>query len=828
MVSTLFEKLQDSTTVFHSLDECERHQWDLNGFSQSGLDYSFLKTVEDSGINKLKHRYALIDDAEGETIGRANFYEVDMDFTTMDKKMTDGVKKSVKALYPDFMTFKVYEMGMFTMIGEALDVNKQEDTAFCLAQAAQHMQAYCEEENADFMLIRDVPYENLELYRKVLEPAGFYPALGFANASLPLRWECFDDYLMSLNSKDRHKLKTALKTEEKFGVQVEVINDYSTLSSELEYLWKKVNAKAKDYSREQLNEAYFIQSAKWLHENSEIIAFRYEGKLVAFMYNVFGSDDYTMLDWGVDYDFPLYSKVSLYRTASVLSIKRAFELGKSCFEMGITNYIPKKLLGATMEPLTYFVKHRDSDEYSKTLARLLTENIDLPEVLHANKTGEQTSFTDVDWIEMIRSMQDNCSPQDVFKIADREYKHSLLKMGKIYGFYPEFRSSQSSSIVNENGEDVVLIGTNSYLGLNSHPGVIKASVEATQKYGSGCSGSPLLNGTLDLHAKLEKELAAFVNKPSAVLCSTGYQTNLAALSALCNRDTLVLMDERNHRSLYDGVRLSGADIALFRHCDLAHAERILKRNVGRPCLWVTDSVFSMEGTVADLSTMCDLKEKYGCRLFVDESHAFGVLGETGRGVSELHNVVDRVDIVMGTFSKSLASLGGFIAASEDVVEFIKHKAGGHIFSASLPAGVVAAVRESLRLVDAEPERRVQLLEKSKYMADALKEMGYMAEYNNTPIVPVVFGDETLALAAYKKFFEEGVFVNPVIPPAVPDFQSGFRTSYMANHEWKDLDRALAVFKKLRPYLVDKTPLEGTDINENNAVGNNKNAHQVSA
>ncbi|WP_204378495.1 aminotransferase class I/II-fold pyridoxal phosphate-dependent enzyme [Agaribacterium haliotis] len=787
--------------LYQSLAQLEPKHWDYAKRSVEGLDYDFLATVERSKINALKHNYALFFDEPGNTCGRANFYQVEMDFTTMDKDMSDEVKASIKSWFPNFMNFQVYEMGMFTMIGDSLDVASEEYLVPCLEQVAVHMDHYIRDQGADLLLMRDVPYDKADLYQRTLEDHGFVMCSGFTNAVLPLSWNSFDEYLASLNSKDRHKLKTSLKVEQKFGIEIEIKRDYEELAGELEMLWNKVNAKAKDYSREKLTKAFFEQSAKNLAQSSELICFRYEGKLVAFMYNVFSGDDYTMLDWGIDYDFALYNQTSLYRTASVLSLKRAIELGKKNFEMGITNYVPKKLLGAKMRPLVYFVKHKDGLRQTKAMARLLTESIDHPEVLHVNDCGQEFEYNADEWRAYIADRQISLSENDIFSDADKEYKKELLRIGGIYGFYPEFHSPQASSIISADGRKVTLLGTNSYLGLNSHPRVVAACMQATRAYGTGCSGSPLLNGTLDLHNQLEAELAEFVNKESAMLCSTGYQTNLAAISALCDSDTLVIMDERNHRSLYDGVRLSGADIAMFRHRDLAHAERILRRNRHRSCLWVTDSVFSMEGSVADLKTMCKLKESYGCRLFVDESHAIGVLGNGGRGVAEAQGVLDRVDIIMGTFSKSLASLGGFVAASADVIDYIKHKAGGHIFSASMPAGVVASVRAALNIIQEEPERRVQLQQKSAYFAEQLERLGYNINFDSTPIIQLILGDETLALAAYKKFYEEGVFVNPVIPPAVPASECGFRISFMSTHEWEDLYRALEVFERLRNDLV---------------------------
>jgi 8-amino-7-oxononanoate synthase len=297
---------------------------------------------------------------------------------------------------------------------------------------------------------------------------------------------------------------------------------------------------------------------------------------------------------------------------------------------------------------------------------------------------------------------------------------------------------------------------------------------------------------------------------AVALCSTGYQTNLAGLSSLLQQGDVALMDARNHRSLFDGVKLSGADCLIHRHADMDHLERLLKRTQGRRRLIVTDSLFSMEGTIADLQRICDLAEHYGARVFVDESHAVGVLGENGRGVCELQGVSQRVDIIMATFSKSFAALGGFLTGRFELIDYIKHNAGGHIFSASLPASVIETVRAVLRIIQNEPERRQGILQRARYMASSLQDMGYNAPYYGSQIVPVVFGNYTLTLAAYKHFMDCGVYVNPVGPPAVPEEFAGFRTSYIATHRLEDLERALDIFDQHRH-----------DLGCHNTAGENK-------
>jgi 8-amino-7-oxononanoate synthase len=760
------------------------------------MRHDFLHAVEASRINDLEHFYLTFrDPASAELVARANLYKVEMDFATMDKKLPREARAAIKSWYPHFMRFQLLECGLFTMVGEGLELRSPEHTQAVLERLVSELESICREQEADFFLIRDIPTGSYESFSQALLPLGFRPVLGFANAALDIRWSSLEEYLASLDAKTRYKLKTSLQFDKRYQVECEVVGDYAELAPVLARLWKNVNQSASDYSREQLDEHFFSECARHLKGRSELILFKHRGTPIAFMFNLIGDDDYIMLDWGVDYDFEHYRTANLYRAASVLSLEAAIRHGKKRMELGITNYTPKQLLGAKVLPLVYFLRHKDNPEHTHTLTRLMATNIEQPE-LPDEEAAELSR-----WAARVRRDQDELGDQDIFQKVEQQHKFGALKLGGIYGLYPEFKTAQRSSIQFDDQSGVVLLGTNSYLGLSTHPAVVEAARRAIDQYGTGCSGSPLLNGTLDIHKRLEAELASFTGKEAVVLCSTGYQANLTALSALAGHDDLLIMDARNHRSLFDGAKLSGADIVIYKHGDMEHLRRVLARNASRRKLIVTDSVFSMEGTIAPLATLCDLAAEFGARVYVDESHAFGVLGPGGRGVCEFLGVLDRVDLVMGTFSKSLAALGGFVAGSRKVIDYIKHNGSGHIFSASLPPPVIETVRTALRIIQDEPERRTALLRKAAYMATALRELGYQAEYHGAPIVPIVLGDYTLTLAAYKRLMHAGVYVNPVGPPAVPAERSGFRTSYMANHEWGDLQRALGVFASFRDQLT---------------------------
>ena len=340
---------------------------------------------------------------------------------------------------------------------------------------------------------------------------------------------------------------------------------------------------------------------------------------------------------------------------------------------------------------------------------------------------------------------------------------------------------------------LIMIGSNNYLGLTTHPKVRQASIEATRQYGTSCTGSRFLNGTLELHLELERQLAEFVGTEAALVFSTGYQTNVGTISALVGRGDFVITDKEDHASIVDGCRLSFGEMRRFRHNDLAHLERVLAglpQDVGK--LVVVDGVFSMGGDIAPLPEIASLCQKHGARLMVDDAHSVGVLGG-GRGTAAHYGVTEEVDLTMGTFSKSFASLGGFIAGTAEVVHYIQHNARSLIFSASMPPANVAAVLAALEVMQEEPERVARVNQIGKRMRSGYRQMGFNVGSSETPIVPVIIGDDAGTFMAWKTLYEAGVYTNPVISPAVPPGSALLRTSYMATHTDEQLDRVLATF-----------------------------------
>ncbi len=367
------------------------------------------------------------------------------------------------------------------------------------------------------------------------------------------------------------------------------------------------------------------------------------------------------------------------------------------------------------------------------------------------------------------------------------------------GVYPYFRpiSTASDTEVMIGGQKMIMIGSNNYLGLTTHPKVIEAAVAATRKYGAGCTGSRFLNGTLDLHIELEQALADFMGKEACLVYSTGFQTNLGTISCLIGKGDYLLMDRSNHACIVDGARLSFGKVLKYDHNDMDDLERVLRTiPEDAPKAIVSDGVFSMEGDIVHLPRMVELGQKYNARLMIDDAHSIGVLGPTGAGTAEHFGLIDKVEITMGTFSKSFASIGGFVVGDAPVMEYVKHFSRTMIFSASIPPAAAASVLAALQVMKQEPERKERLWQITRKMHNGLRELGFNIGATETPIVPVHMGDMMACFTFWKMLTEDGIFANAIIPPAVAPGQSLIRTSYTANHTDEQLDRVLDTFERI--------------------------------
>ena len=385
-------------------------------------------------------------------------------------------------------------------------------------------------------------------------------------------------------------------------------------------------------------------------------------------------------------------------------------------------------------------------------------------------------------------------------LFEKCYNYTDAKEAIASGLYPYFHALQTpqDTEVVIDGKRIIMIGSNNYMGLTNDPRTIQAAKDALDKYGTGCSGSRFLNGTLVLHEQLEEELADFFHKDATLTFSTGFQTNLGIISSVVGRHDYILNDSENHASIIDACRLSFVKkVVRYGHNDMEELEEKLARlPEGSGKLIITDGVFSMSGDIANLPKIIELAKKYGARVMVDDAHGVGMIGDCGRGTASYYDMEDEVDIIMTTFSKSLASLGGCIAAEQPVIDYIKHRSRPFIFSASIPPGNAAAALEALRILNREPERQKALIDISNYMRSKLKEAGIPIIEGETAIIPVFTYEMNRTFLITRMLFEEGVYVNPVIPPAVKDGECMLRTSYTATHTQEQMDTAVEAFKRV--------------------------------
>jgi 8-amino-7-oxononanoate synthase len=373
-----------------------------------------------------------------------------------------------------------------------------------------------------------------------------------------------------------------------------------------------------------------------------------------------------------------------------------------------------------------------------------------------------------------------------------------LREVQAMGLYPYFvpvEASGSTEVI-INGKRGVMVGSNNYLGLSHDPRVVAAAQAATAKYGTACTGSRFLNGNTELHERIEVRLAKLTGKEAALVFSTGFQTNLGVISALVGRDDTVYIDKLDHASVVDGCRLAAGDTVRFRHNDFEDLEAKLRLSNGGGKLIVVDGVFSMEGDIVDLPRLAELRARYDARLAVDDAHAIGVLGATGAGTAEHFGLTDEVDLIIGTFSKSFASIGGFVAGEQVVIDYLKHHARSLIFSASMPPSACAAVLTSIDILEQEPERRLNVWRIAARMKEGLQSLGFDTGGSQTPIVPVLIGDDLLTFEFWRQLYDNGVFANAVVAPAVPPHASRIRTSYSATHTPEQLEFVLEAFARV--------------------------------
>jgi 8-amino-7-oxononanoate synthase len=388
-------------------------------------------------------------------------------------------------------------------------------------------------------------------------------------------------------------------------------------------------------------------------------------------------------------------------------------------------------------------------------------------------------------------------------LQEKLSKYDAPQKAMAAGIYPYFREIESDqdTVVKIKGKDVLMFGSNSYLGLTNHPKIKEAAIKAIEKYGSGCAGSRFLNGTLDIHIRLEERLADLVGKDGALCYSTGFQVNLGVVSVLTGRRDHIFLDELDHASIIEGSRLSFSKVLKFAHNDMHALEAKLKRcEPGSMKLVVVDGIFSMEGDIIKLPELVKLGDKYNATIMVDDAHSLGVLGKNGSGTASHFGLTDKVDLIMGTFSKSLASLGGFIASDKDTINYIKHNSRSLIFSASMTPAAAASVLAAIEIMVSEPERIQHLWDITHYALKGFKDMGFDTGKSETPIIPLFIRDDIKSLILTQKLLAEGIFVNPVVSPAVPKEDCLIRYSLMATHTKEQIDISIEKITKVAKEL----------------------------
>lgn len=764
-------------------------EWDdLAPRASVGLERGHLAAAEQAELNGAEPWY--LEARRGDQLaGIGHFFLLDMDLARLGSEITPPVRQTLEHWMPGFLKLRVVECGFLTALGQGLAACGP-DAPATLAAMARQLERTGLDHGGQVAILRDVPFGEHHRYEGLRE-LGWLPVLGFPRAVMDLSHGSFDGWLGALKKKRRVEVKRTLRLVDRPEVEIVEIRRFGDHAARLAALWQQVHDRATAYEHEVLNEAWFRRIDAQLPERSSVLAIREQNTIVGYFLLLQGDRELFAAHCGLDY--ARNGELGTYRNLYLATLRRAYALGVERLNLGITTYGIKHGLGARSEPLVYWVKHLADPGLTPAFAELLRRGIRQPVNRHHPYGAATPPARDL--AADARTLVDR-SRRDVFRQARDYHRIDLLRLMGLYAFCPPFEGAQEPTIQHR-GQPVIMLGTNAYLGLGAHPRLRQAAREAELRYGTGCSGSPLLNGTTDLHQALARELAEFLGKEDALLLSTGYQTNLGVLFGLLNFTDAVILDERCHASLVDGARLCGARLLRYRHRDMGSLEARLQQAGERAKLVVTDGLFSMEGCLAPLPEIVALAQRHGARVLVDDAHGIGALGAGGRGSAEALGVLDQVDLITGTFSKSFAAVGGFVAGPARVLDHLRHESRPHVFSASLPPAVVATVRAALAIVQEEPSRRAALLDNAAFLARGLRGLGYKVRDHGTPILALATGDELLTLGLYRSLLQHGVYTNPVLSPAVPKGQEQLRISVMATHSRQELERALEHFAQLR-------------------------------
>ena len=780
-----------SSKRFKSILDISESQWDAVVPRATGLRHNVLQTFELSRVNNLNCHY-LTFEQDNQWIGKANLYEVSMDFASLDKNLSPHARKLIKHWFPDYLHLSMAECGLFAMNGDGIAVKDTQHLAQVIPLIHSELQNIAAEKNLDLLVFRDVPLEQYNLYEKILVPLGYEPSAGFTNAVINIRWDSIETYLESLNSKDRYKLKTALKIEENFDIRVEITSDYKHLAKEMADLWRNVNASSDDYNREQLDEVFFYEAGLRMGNNSEVILFYFDDKLVAFMWNLVGTEDYHMADWGVDYDFPQYREANFYRAASIVSLQRAIELGKQRMQLGMTNYTPKKLLGAQMQPLVYFIKHQKNPSFTTTVNRMITDAIEQPPELNYYAAGSWPLdvMTDAEYKSIFTQKLVDYTANDAFAKVEANYDIDILKLGGLYGFYPDTETLD------------LPLSTGVFVNYTTHPDVITATKSTWSQSNVTCNGAPFFSGESDSTRDLQFKISKFVQQQAAQILSCGSLIHQTALPPLLDSSSLVLLDEQTSPGIWEAVGPAGCEIKTFGHQNLSDLEAILKENADRKVLIIAEAAFPLFGDHTDIVALVQLKRQYGARLYVDESLTLGLNGKDFSsahhqlGLSGQLGVSDQIDVIVASTLAGLGLDAGFVAASTKVIEHIRHQATTLLFGSSLSTAQLAALSVAFDLATQRLANGSELFSKTEWLTGKLMEQGFNAALYQSPIINLIFPDFMIALAVQKKLLQLGVAVAAIGQPLLPPEMSVIRLNLYEDTTWEQLEKVVDIFASI--------------------------------
>ncbi|MDO8344452.1 MAG: pyridoxal phosphate-dependent aminotransferase family protein [Cellvibrio sp.] len=776
---------------FDSILDISESHWDAIIPRATGLKHNVLQTFELSRVNNLICHYLAFEQGN-HWIGKANIYETSMDFASLDKNLSPHARRLIKKWFPDYLNLSMAECGLFAMNGDGVVVKDPHHLTQVIPLIHNELQNIATEKNLDLLVFRDVPLEQYSIYEKILTPLGYTPSAGFTNAVIDIRWDSIEHYLESLNSKDRYKLKTALKIEEDFGIRVEITSDYKHLAKQMADLWRNVNASSDDYNREQLDEAFFYEAGARLQNNSEVILFYAKEKLVAFMWSLIGTEDYHMADWGVDYDYPQYREANFYRAASMISLKRAIALGKQRMQLGMTNYTPKKLLGAQMQPLVYFIKHQKNSTFTTIVNRMITDAIEQPPELNYYAAGSWPldTMTADEYKSIFTQKLVDYTTNDALSRVDANYDIDILKLGGLYGFYPDI---ETINLPLSNGI---------FVNYNHHPEIINAANKAWDNTKATHNGAPFFSGESDATRALQFKLSQMVQQEAAQLLPNGNLIHQTALTPLLDSSCLVLLDEQTSPGIWEAVGPAGCEIKTFAHQDLADLEAIIIENTGRKILIIAETAFPLFGDQTDIAALVQLKQQYDTRLYVDESLTLGLCGKNVTnthyrlGLSAQQGISDQIDVIVASTLSGLGIDAGFVAASTKVIEHIRHQATSLLFAGSLSAAQLAMLSTALDLAANRLTTDSELFAKTEFLTGKLIEQGFNAALYQSPIINLIFTDFMITLAVQKKLLQLGVAVAAIGQPLLPPDMSVIHLNLYEDITWEELKKLVDIFASI--------------------------------